>query len=206
MAKKRVGWAVAACLAVVCLIATSASTSPSTSSDYASWASAIGTIAAVFTAVWATFAAEERQRDDALRAARITSVLVAGLCTRLKERVEEFEARLENIHMNGAGTVQIAAEARTLEELAGPTEEQLLRISHAPGDMAVEIATALARLKHAARMLSPQELQRLGANDHERSKEGANRARVLVHSARTSLEAAIAGLNRFRKSFDSTID
>jgi len=173
---------------------------PAQPSDWASWASAIGTMAAVFVAVWATFAAEDRQQREAMRSARITSVTVASISSRLIEELERIEASLENIQVNGTGPATIALLVNRLKGLPAPSEEQLLRLTHAPGSMAVDVAAALGKISYAASQLSPAELEPLGIDSTSRTKEGASRTRPTVNSARTTLLQAIQDMVAFHSS------
>lgn len=172
---------------------------PEQPSDWASWASAIGTVAAVFAAIWATFAAEDRQSRDALRSARITSVALTSLVSRLVEDLEQIETRLENVVLNGTGPASAAHLAEQFGKLTVPSEEQLLRLSHAPGNMAVSISYALSNISFAVSQLSPAEMQK---HDND-GRYSSDLARVAVNAARTTLKTAINGMVQFHSALKS---
>ncbi|MNL46362.1 hypothetical protein D3C87_1690680 [compost metagenome] len=111
--------------------------------------------------------------------------------------MEKIEGSLENMQLNGAGQATVALTVTRIEGLLTPSEDQLLRLAHAPGGMAIEIANAIAGIKYASSLLSPAELEPLGRDDETRSKEGARRARTPINSARTALRKAVNEITSF---------
>lgn len=163
---------------------------PQQPSDWASWASAIGTVAAVFAAVWATFAAEDRQHREATQAARITASTIAVMVERLAEEAEEVEASLENLAMNGRGAQTPESLSLKLVRMKGPTEEQLLRLAFAPGQIALTIAEAFVAIQSAVDVLDPSIYRDSTFRSAEWAKDAAREARPIVHSARVDFQKA----------------
>lgn len=171
---------------------------PEKASDWASWASAGGTAAAVFAAVWATFSTENRHHQDALSAALITSIPISSTLFEAIAVLEAIEGRLENININGTSLEAMAEYVQQVEQVPFPTEEQLQRLVHAPGGMAVEIANVRARLRYATREVNSEELRRLGLTEHAMTKAGAEKLRPRVNSARTALIKVFGDIAEFR--------
>ncbi|WP_418131429.1 hypothetical protein [Variovorax sp. 278MFTsu5.1] len=163
---------------------------PTDSAALASWYSAIGTVGAVFAAVWATFSTEERLHQEAQDAAVVTSVMVTSTVSHMIEELLRIELELEDIRLNGTPLAHIAQIRTRLEDMPLPTEEQLQRLVHAPGEIALEIASALARVKYALRILSPKELATYSMGARDQTREGARRAHTPVSSARGILSEA----------------
>ncbi|RUR71918.1 hypothetical protein EJP67_33215 [Variovorax guangxiensis] len=87
-----------------------------------------------------------------------------------------------------------------LRRLQVPSEEQLLRLAHAPGTMAVDVASGLGMIGYAVSLLSPAELAPLGNDDTSKTKEGASRARPVVNTARVTLLKAVQDMVAFHSS------
>ena len=208
MAKKQILWLFGIGLAIL-LALTLCLKFPQDSSAWASWYSAIGTVGAVFAAIWATFSAEERQqeaenrrREEAVDSALITSVMMISTVTHMLEELKRALVDLEKIQVDGEVTsvLTVSAVCRRLQNLPKPTEEQLHLLSHAPGDMAVEIAQALVSANFAARLLSPEGLKDTGYIESARPQEGARRAVDPTSNAMRKLQSASQGILDFQES------
>jgi len=135
---------------------------PSDSGQWASWAQAIGTVAALFGVLWIAHADERRRREEQLANAAVTAAILLRVMPELIGVVTVTIDRLRRIRPDQGMHARMEVLCASLDNAPLPSEEQMLRVIPISAALGQTLAHAVGQVTQAQAvfgmvMLNPED-------------------------------------------------
>ncbi|MFC0575357.1 hypothetical protein [Paraburkholderia solisilvae] len=153
---------------------------PGTSEEWASWATAVGTIGAVFAALYLATREDRRRRREALAVAKLTASSLTFRLAIANGETQNIYNQFSSMERNDGPPGRFEEAVRRLRSLDIGSHEDRIALIPLPNRCAYKLAGAHDRLHSSIKILEGMAAQPVALKDESIRKESAKRAAFVL--------------------------
>ncbi|WP_175701140.1 hypothetical protein [Burkholderia ambifaria] len=160
-------------------------------SDWASWAQAVGTVAAIGATVWIATREDRRRHKEAHDLAVLTAASMRLRTASAHARIRYIAAKIDAAHKCDAAPESLGAFAKYIRDITVCSDEEQAKLIPLPNRCAFRVAGCRDNLAAAAEFLESL-MASTARLDSDRRKETFGMAAVATSEAERQLKVAVA--------------
>lgn len=171
------------------------------SPDWPAWVQAVGSVVAIFAAIWISKDQDRQRRKDALTVAAVVASSMVHRITQVKQSIRAESERFDTISRIDGNPVEFAKLLLLIDAQPNWHTDDVVRLAALPNQSAYKMAAAIDRIFTAKLLLERAVADQNTLTDNKTRMEYAKEISAALDEAATCYEIAANNMHNFVKEF-----
>lgn len=169
--------------------------------DWPAWVQAVGSVAAIFAAIWISKAQDRKRNDDALTVAAVVASSMVHRIVQTIQTLRDANERFDTMSQVDGSYTDFGNYLSLLEALPEWRTDDVVRLAALPDNSAHKVAAAIDRTLTAQMLLKKAAINKEITSNSEIRRDYAKKISLALDEAATCYEVAANNMNNFVKKF-----
>lgn len=172
-----------------------------TAPDWPAWVQAVGSVVAIFAAIWISKDQDRQRRKDALTVAAVVASSMVHRISQVKQSIRAESERFDTISRIDGNPVEFAKLLLLIDAQPNWHNDDVVRLAALPNQSAYKMAAAIDRIFTAKLLLERAVADQNTLTDNKTRMEYAKKICEALDEAATCYEIAAINMHNFVKKF-----